>query len=171
MHVADKDPAEGSAVDQQSAGRAKELEEELNRLADGDAVFWSSENCPGELWESNLEDVLAFESVGTGTSVFEGLQQHGVILPAPERLDEQECAEKATEVLHALARQRIFLFGFDDMTAREFYSTLWNQTLWEGCYVEKRNPGAITLIDVSHKMLRSEMLQFLEELKRAGSVH
>jgi hypothetical protein len=94
-----------------------------------------------------------------------------VTLPAPEKLDDQQCALKAREVLYALARLRIFLFGFDDLTAREFYSTLWSQTLWEGCYVEKRNPGAITLIDVSHKMPRSEMLRYLEELKRAGAVH
>jgi hypothetical protein len=171
MHATDKDPAAGPSVDQKSTGRAEELEEELNRLADGDAVSWTSKDFPEEARESYLEDVLAFESIGTGTSLFEGLQEHGLTLPAPEKLDDQQCADKAKEVLYALARLRIFLFGFDDLTAREFYSTLWSQTLWEGCYVEKRNRGAITLIDVSHKMPRSEMLRYLEELKRAGSVH
>jgi len=56
------------------------------------------------------------------------------------------------------------------MSACELYSTLWNQTLWEGCYVRKRHPGAITLIDVSHKMLRSDMLQFLEDLRKPDCI-
>jgi len=51
-------------------------------------------------------------------------------------------------VLHALARLRIFLVGSTN-DRRESYSTIWNQTLWEGCYIEKRNPEACTLIDVS----------------------
>lgn len=171
MQVPRQRPEEISAAGQKDAGRAAELQEELNRLAEGDAAFWDSENEPSGVRVSNLEDIVAFESVGHGTSLFEGLQEHGINLPAPEKLDERQCAEKATEVLHALARLRIFLFGFDDMTAREFYSTLWNQTLWEGCYVEKRNPDAITLIDVSHKAPRSKIMQFLEKLKREATIH
>lgn len=152
------------------ADGASKLEEELKSLADGDAVFWTSGNCPAEIRRSNLEDILAFESVGSGTSLFEGLQEHGLELPPPEKLDERQSAEKVTEVLQALASLRIFLIGIEDMTPRQFYSTLWNQTLWEGCYIEKRNPGALTLIDVSHRLSRSDLLEFLEDLKRSGSV-
>ncbi|MBZ5495756.1 MAG: hypothetical protein LAP85_05090 [Acidobacteriia bacterium] len=79
-----------------------------------------------------MEDILAFESVGSGTSLFEGLQERGLDLPLPEKLDEQQSAEKATEVLHALACLRVYLIGFENMTAREFYSTLWNQNTQEG---------------------------------------
>jgi hypothetical protein len=57
------------------------------------------------------------------------------------------------------------------MSARELYATLWHQTLWEGCYVRKRNPAALTLIDVSRRIPRSEMLEFLENLKKRESVH
>lgn len=153
------------------ADRASELEEELKSLADGDAVFWTSGNCPAEIRQSNLEDILAFESVGSGTSLFEGLQEHGLELPPPEKLDERQSAEKVTEVLQALAGLRIFLIGFEDMTARQFYATLWNQTLWEACYVEKRNPGALTVIDISHRLSRSDILAFLEDLKRSSSIH
>jgi hypothetical protein len=166
-----QDSAKGPITDQKRAKRADELEENLNRLASGDAVFWTSGNCPAEIRESNLEDILAFESVGSGTSLFEGLQEHGVELPPPEKLDELQSSEKVTEVLRALACLRVFLIGFEDMTAREFYSTLWNQTLWEGCYVEKRNPGALTVIDVSRGLSRSDFLRFLEDLQKSGSVH
>jgi hypothetical protein len=150
--------------------RIQKLEEELNDLAGGDAVFWASPACPADVRESNLEDILEFESVGSGISLFEGLQQQGLDLPSPEKLDEFQSVRKVTEVLHALAAMRIFLIGFEEMTGREFYATLWNQTLWEGCYVRKRNPGAFTLIDVSHKMLQSELLQFLENLAKTDSI-
>ena len=57
------------------------------------------------------------------------------------------------------------------MSAREFYSTLYHQTLWEGCYVKKRHPGAMTIIDVSHRLSRSDIVQRLEDMKESESVH
>ena len=157
-------------ADPDRMNRIEKLESELNNLADGDALFWFHPDFPADVQEENLEDILAFESVSSGTSLFEGLQQHGLDLPHPEKLDEYQSACKVMEVLRALEELRIFLIGFDSMSACELYSTLWNQTLWEGCYVRKRHPGAITLIDVSHKMLRSDMLQFLEDLRKPDCI-
>jgi len=151
--------------------RIRELQEELKRLADGDAVFSYSKLCPPEDLVTDLEDILAFESVGTGTSLFDGLQEHGLDLPHPEKLDEEQSALKAGEVFEALARMRIFLIGFDHMSARELYSTLWHQTLWEACYVEKRNQGAFTIVDVSHSLPRSEVLKYLESMRMPDFVH
>jgi hypothetical protein len=151
--------------------RAKQLEEELTRLADGDAFFGTSKDCPADLHESNLEDILAFESVGSGTSLFLGLQEHGMDLPNPEELNEQQSTAKVHEVLHALLELQIILVGFASMPARKLYSTLWNETLWEGCYVKKRHPGAITVIDVSHRIPRSEMLKVLDEIARSDRIH
>jgi hypothetical protein len=153
------------------AGRAHDLEQELKRLTDGDSVFWTANECPEEVRVSNLQDILAFESVGTGPSLFEGLQEHGLDLPPPEKLDERQSVERIRRILRALARLRIFLVGFEDLDPRQFYAKLWNETLWEGCYVEKRNPGAFTLIDVSHKMSRSDLLGIMEELQKPPSVH
>ncbi len=154
-----------------SVTRVEEIEEELRNLVDGDAVFWRSKECPDKTRESHLEDILAFESVGTGTSMFVGLQENGIDLPLPEKLNDQQCEEKAMEILNALADLRIFVIGFEHMPPRKFYSTLWHQTLWEGCYVKKRTPGAMTIIDVSHQIPRSEMLKHLEEMQRSSTVH
>jgi hypothetical protein len=151
--------------------RAKQLEEKLTRLADGDAFFWTSKDCPPDLCESNLEDILAFESVGSGTSLFLGLQEHGMDLPNPEELNEQQSAAKVQEVLNALLELQIILVGFDGMSAHKLYSTLWNETLWEGCYVKKRHPGAMTVIDVSHRIPRSEILKVLGEIARSSQTH
>jgi len=170
-------PREGSAMGRKSRehrerrlDRSARLEKDLRRLADEDASFWSSRNCPEDLRETNLEDILAFESVGKGTSLFDGLQEHGIELPHPDKLDEEQSAKKVDEVVHALEELKIFLIGIQDMCACKLYRTLWNQTLWEGNYVKKRIPGAFTMIDVSHSIPQSEILEFLEEAAKASSV-
>jgi hypothetical protein len=78
---------------------------------------------------------------------------------------------KAIEVMSALAEMGIFLIGFDGMSGRKLYGTLWHRTLWEGCYVKKRHPDAVTLIDVSHKLPRSEVEKFLNGLMQKNAVH
>jgi hypothetical protein len=166
-----RDPAKGPVAGQEGSAKAAGLEEELNLLAGGDAFLWTSERCPAPDRETYLEDILAFESVGSKDSLFQGLQERGLCLPPPQTLNEQQSAEKVTEILRALERLRVYLIGFMNMSARECYTVLWNQTLWEGCYVEKRNPEAVTIIDVSHSLAREDMLQFLEELAKSESVH
>jgi hypothetical protein len=146
-----------------------ELEDRLKELAGGD--FESGGQLPPDIRKKHLEDVLAFEDVGSNASLFQGLEAHGMELPPPEKLDDRQTAEKANEVLLALARLGVFLIGFEHMTPRQFYSTLWHQTLWEGCYVEKRLPGAVTFVDVSHSMSRADWRRFHEELQRSGTVH
>jgi len=151
--------------------RASRLEDELRQLVDGDAVFWTSRDCPDDFRETNLEDILAFESVGSGKSLFDGLQENGIDLPHPDKLDEQQSADKICQVMAALQDLQIFLIGFEDMSPREFYRTLWSQTLWEGCYVKKRHPEALTIMDVSHSIPRSQILKVLEEAAKASSIH
>lgn len=158
-------------TDPAQTGRIKKLQEALNDLCGGRAIFRPSPNLPDKVQETNLEDILAFESVGKGISMFEGLQRQGMELTRPDQLDEMQSRRKAMEVLQALAELRIFIVGFDGMNGRELYRTLWHKTLWEGCYVKKRHPGAVTLIDVSHRMKRSEMQQYLDRLVRQSTVH
>jgi|WetSurMetagenome_2_1015567.scaffolds.fasta_scaffold512939_1 hypothetical protein len=157
--------------DREQASRIEELRNELNSLSDGKAVFKSSSDITADILESNLEDVIAFESVGSGISLFEGLQQHGMKLQPPDKLNEFRSARKVMEIFRALEELRIFLIGFEEMNARELYSKLWHQTLWEGCYVKKRHPGAITLIDVSHKMRQSDIQQYLDDLMMTNHIH
>jgi hypothetical protein len=158
-------------TDPEQADRIRKLQEDLNDLCGREAVFRMSPACPADVQESDLEDILAFESVGKGISLFEGLQMHGMDLPHPAKLDELQSQQKTMEVMKALADLRIFLIGFDKMSGIELYHRLWSQTLWEGCYVKKRHPGAITLIDVSHKMKRSEIRRYLDRLMKQAAVH
>jgi hypothetical protein len=139
-------------------------------MADGDFACWTSKDCPEDVRKTNTQDIIDFESVGTGTSLFEGLQEHGIDLPRPETLNEQQSAAKVVEVARALACLRIFLIGFEHMPPRKAYSRIWNETLWEGCYIEKRNPEACTFIDVSRSLPREDVLRFLKALSGCDSV-
>jgi hypothetical protein len=151
--------------------RIHELEEELRRLSDGNVAFRTVNGCPPELRRAGLEDALAFESIDSGISLFDGLQSHGLELPRPETLDEKQSAKKVEEVIFALLELHIVLIGFEGMSARKFYKTLWNETLWEGCYVPKQYPGSVTIIDVSRSIPKSEILRHLDEMMREHSIH
>jgi hypothetical protein len=157
--------------DREQAGRIEKLRNELDELSDRKAVFKASPDIPADALESGLEDIIAFESLGSGISLFEGLRHHGMKLPHPDKLNEFRSARKVMEIFRALEELRIFLIGFEEMSGRELYSKLWHQTLWEGCYVKKRYPGAITLIDVSHKMMQSDIQQYLDNLMKTDRIH
>jgi hypothetical protein len=152
--------------------RIERLESALRDLSDGEFVSSHGPGTSVEEREAYLQNVLAFESVNEGISLFQGLQKHGLELPRPETLTDRECAEKSMEIAQALmVRQRVFLIGFQHMSPRELYTTLWNETLWEGCYLEGRDPAFVTAIDVSHQMSRSEVMACMRELQRAATVH
>lgn len=151
--------------------RINELEEELRLLSDGNVAFRMVNGCPPELRRVGLEDALAFESIESGISLFDGLQAHGLELPRPEVLDERQSAKKIEEVIFALLELHIVIIGFEGMSTREFYKTLWKETLWEGCYVPKKYPGSVTIIDVSRSIPKSEILKQLDEMMREHSIH
>jgi len=158
--------------DKQDQGdRVKKLKEELKTLSSGDVVFRTSPVLSEDVEAEVLEDILAFESVGQGISMFEGLQKKGLELPHPDKLTEFQSQRKALEVLKELTEIGVFCIGFDGMSGRRLYRTLYHQTLWEGCYIKRRHPGAITLIDVSHKIPRSEMAWFLEGMMARDTIH
>jgi hypothetical protein len=151
--------------------RVKQLEADLERMANGDASFWHRDGCPTETRESHLEDVLAFESIASGPSMFEGLQANGVDLPHPRKLNQRQSARKVIEILNALAKIQVFVTGFEDWSPKQTYSKFWHETLWEGCYVEKKTPGAVTVMDASHEMTRGDLERFLGDLVGSQQVH
>jgi hypothetical protein len=123
--------------------RAGEMEKEARQLEDGDAVFWTSEDCPADLRDFNLEDIPAFEPVRSRNSLFERVQQHGVPLANPEDLGGQQGAAKAGGITLALADLQILLVGFEGMSARQFFWTLWHLGLRERYAINTPNRNAI----------------------------
>ncbi len=158
-------------ADREARTRVREIERELVRMSDGDYASWSSPDFPVADRQAYLEDILAFESIGSGPSLFEGLEEHGVRLPRPEDLDEEKTLKKLREIFFALSKIGVILNGYDDLSPKEFYSKLWHETLWEGCYIKRKNRASITFIDVSHGRWRSKVLRFLKERCKIGRVH
>lgn len=146
--------------------RIRKLESKLLRMSKGKSSASTAPDCPPELRESHLEDILAFESLSSGPSLFEGLQDRGVDLPDPADLDEWESAEKIVQILEALARIQVFITGLAHLGPREAYAKLYRETLWEGCYVQKKTPGAMTVMDASHRMSGDEISKFFDALSQ-----
>jgi hypothetical protein len=163
LRAENSSPAVSSRIRDRS-DRVRELEAELEEIADGDATFWNREGCPSELRESHLEDVRAFESHSSGPSLFQGLEANGVKLPPPEQLNQRQCAKKVLEILKALVRIQVVIIGFEHWSPKQAYAKFWKETLWEGCYVEKKTPGGITVIDASHSLSRSDVERSIREL-------
>ncbi|MDR1728335.1 MAG: hypothetical protein LBT74_10510 [Acidobacteriota bacterium] len=161
----------GAEADAGELARIRKLEAQLELMSDGRALFWTAPGCPPEVRRAGLEDVLAFEDVGAGVPLFEGLRMQGLDLPNPDTLSEKQSADKAEEVLNALLDLQIILVGFEQMSGRQLYATLWRQTLWEGCYIKKRLPGSVTILDVSHSIPQTEMLQCLDDVMKLCSIH
>jgi hypothetical protein len=146
-----------------------ELKDQIIR--DHDAAFEIAEDIPLDVQEAHLKDIIAFESVSSGVSLFQGLEQHGVKLPRPETLSEKQCITKVLQVFRALAANGVLLIGYEEMDPISLYAKLWHETLWEGCYLENRPPGALTMIDVSRSMSGSDWRNLMEDLKKAPMVH
>jgi hypothetical protein len=157
--------------DSERADRIKKLQDKLNEISGGKAIFEAAPDAPLDILEAYVQDIINFESIGSGISLFEGLQQHGVKLPSPDTLNEFLSRRKVMEIFRALKKLQVFIIGFEKMSARELYSTLWNQTLWEGCYVQKQHPGSITLLDASSKPSRFGMQQYVDKFTKGQRVH
>lgn len=150
--------------------RVRALEEALRRLCGGDADCWTAHDCPEDLWEAHLEDVLAFENVGVGLSLFEGLEMHGLRLPRPETLNEKQSRKKVFEILQALLGLQVMLAGFEHLSGRQLYRTLFEDTLWDGCYVKKKRPELVTIIDMSRTPRRTEQRLRMIAMAKARTV-
>src|SRR5262249_53552770 len=122
------DPNDLERIDREI--RINELRHAAEEAAGGKMVAWESEDCPPEIAEQFWEQVLAFEE-GPETTHAEQLRQAGVELPPADGLSDEQVTAKLWEVIHALARQQVFLHSTDHLSDRELYKHLTEDGLHE----------------------------------------
>jgi hypothetical protein len=111
-------------------GGGDEAKEKAEDAASPDATFWESEDLPPEVAEEFLQNVIAYEQA-EWTTHLQQLERAGVELPLPEAMSDEELTAKLWEVIHALARMRVFLSSTDHLDDRQLYTHLWSDSLRE----------------------------------------
>ena len=79
-----------------------ELRQRVEKLADGKMLVFESEDRPVELREQFWERIVAYEEAEL-TTHFDELVKAGMVLTAPEELDDAQISLKLYEVIHGLA--------------------------------------------------------------------
>jgi hypothetical protein len=74
--------------------------------------------------------ITSFES-GPFTTDFARLTKAGIELPDPDSLSEAELSKKLWQVIHGLAKLRVFITSTNHLSDRELYAQLWRETLRE----------------------------------------
>ena len=126
--MADIDPEEIERLDREK--RIEELKRRAQDAAGGEMTAGGAEDCPPEVAEAFWKHVVAWEEAPWTTN-FKQLEEAGIDLPDPERLDDLEISAKLWQVIEGLARLRVFLEDTNHLSDRELYAWLWNEGLRE----------------------------------------
>ncbi len=106
----------------------EELMEKLEKLAGGPVPMGFSPDCPDEIRERFLEQVLAFEEQDE-KPLFDALVESGVQLTPPEELTDDQLGPKLWEVIRAMSLLGHYLYNTNHLSDRQLYQLLWTDTL------------------------------------------
>jgi len=108
--------------------RIEALKRRASKLAGGKIESGEVEPTSPEIEDGFWKHVVEYEEA-PWTTHLQQLERAGVILPAPETLNDQELTAKLWEVINKLAQLRIFLEDTDHLSDRGLYTTLWSDEL------------------------------------------
>ncbi|PYS34382.1 MAG: hypothetical protein DMG14_29620 [Acidobacteria bacterium] len=117
--------------------RIQQLRQKIREATGQKPVFGTSPDCPPEVEEAFLENVLAHETSPKRT-LLDVLGESGVEVPRPKKLTDGELTAKLWEVIYTLLRQSIVIGNTDDLSDRELYTLLWNETLRQEFIISPR---------------------------------
>jgi hypothetical protein len=114
--------------DPQRHARIEDLKQKIRDATGENPVFGTMNDCPPEIEEAFLRNVLAYETAPR-KPLLHALVESGVIVPAPAELRNTALSEKLWEVIHALQALRVTIDNTDHLSDRELYTVLYNETL------------------------------------------
>ena len=127
--------------------RIQAIQEELDRISGGHADLGFSEDCPLEVRERFLRDVLSYET-RKPVVVFDELLRSGVKLPAPDQLDDVGLAHCLNELFRGMALLGLYVENTDHLGDRELYSSLWQEHLRTPLVLMPENPDFTLHLDM-----------------------
>ena len=135
------------------------IRQKIRKVTGQDPVFGAAPDCPPEIEEEFLRNVLAFEAAPK-RPLFDVLVDSGMALPRPETLNERQIQEKLWELIHALVERRVIISNTDHLSDRELYTALWSETLQQENVVDGRPETGYTLhIDMTGSRKYEDPLQ------------
>ncbi len=108
--------------------RIEELKQKIRDATGQNPVFGTMNDCPPEVEEAFLKNVLAYETAPCKPLV-EALLESGIAVPAPGELSDAQLSDKLWEVIHGLLALRISVGNTDHLSDRELYTLLYDDTL------------------------------------------
>lgn len=127
--------------------RINQLKAQAQRLAGGQIKSFESDDLPPDVAEQFWRQVVEFETAPTTTN-FQQLLDAGVVLPNPDDLPDAEVSSTLWQVIHGLARLRVFLKWTDHLSDKELYSVLWHDVLQEEVRVLSADSRGDEYVDV-----------------------
>ncbi len=103
-------------------------------------MHWHAPDCPPEILEAFLENVVAFEEAPR-SSLFAKLALEGCETPSPDAISDADLPAKIFEIAHKLAKRGFYLERTDHLSDRELYTKLWTEVLLEEYGDNHQNDG------------------------------
>jgi len=147
-----------------SRDRKPEVEQAIARkqrlLEQRGGQFGRMDNCPPEVFDRFLTQVLAFETA-PHVPLFEVLRGADVPLPAPDTLDDASLRQVLARLIDALARRNVFLGCTDHLSDRQLYTELWRTRLREPTVLLPNDPDVVHCLDMAGSGQEDETHTFL----------
>jgi hypothetical protein len=127
--------------------RINRLREEIKRLGGESVIVEESENCPPEIIEQFLENVLEIERAPMTTHL-ELLRRQGLELPPADTLSEGALREKLWELFRVLEKINTYVHRTNHLSDRELYKKLREESLPESAFAFAGCPDSYCGLDL-----------------------
>jgi hypothetical protein len=133
---------------QDDAHRQQRIDELRKKLEKYHPVeTYVSPECPAEIEEKFLQNILAFEDAPP-IVLFDELARGGVEMPPSRALGDVEVHGKLWEVIQAMTLLGCYLHSTDHLSDRELYELLWSELLREPTTLLPEDPNFACQIDI-----------------------